>query len=174
MERLRHPTTHPVLTSFSDLLNLALQVTIHWCNNWVKIIKRSFSRSTVSHVVLAALEVWKSLTENERYMMQPKVYVNKVFELGTCYSVSISVNFKDISVTQSATIADSNPEIFRTALEWTRRICTWNSWGLCTSHYRNRQTQNRVPESLTLQSDTKQSARVTNVTIEHKAECASH
>ena len=43
--------------------------------------------------------------------MQPKVYVNKVFELGTCYSVSISVNFKDISVTQSATIADSNPEI---------------------------------------------------------------
>ena len=55
--------------------------------------------------------------------MQPKVYVNKVLELGTCYSVSISVNFKDISVTQSATIADSNPEIFRTALEWTRRIC---------------------------------------------------
>lgn len=54
--------------------------------------------------------------------MQPKVYVNKVFELGTCYSVSISVNFKDISVTQSAAIADSNPEIFRTALEWTRRI----------------------------------------------------
>ena len=73
---------------------------------------------------MAALKVWKSLTENERYMMQPKVYVNKVFELGTCYSVSISVNFKDISVTQSATIADSNPEIFRTALEWTRRICT--------------------------------------------------
>ena len=26
--------------------------------------------------------------------MQPKVYVNKVLELGTCYSVSISVSFK--------------------------------------------------------------------------------
>ena len=79
--------------------------------------------------------------------MQPKVYVNKVFELRTCYSVSISVNFKDISVTQSATIADSNAEIFRTALNGRDGF---------------------VPETL------ERCEQVTTVTDKHKTECPSH
>ena len=38
----------------------------------------------------------------------------------------------------------------------------------------NNKTQNRVCESLTQQFNTKQSGRVTNVTIKHKTKCASH